>query len=62
MSWYIICASGMSDMAAALAFVSNSLFKFVSNVNFMSILFGNFTKPRDTKNNRDTHTHTHKKN
>ena len=49
----------MSDMAAALAFVSNSLFKFVSNVNFMSILFGNFTKPRDTKNNRDTHTHTH---
>ena len=58
MSWYIICASGMSDMAAALAFVSNSLFKFVSNVNRtrVSILFGNFTKPRDTKNNRVTHT------
>ena len=51
MSWYIICASGFSGMAAILVFVSNSLFKFVSNVNRtrVSILCGKFTKPRDTK-------------
>ena len=38
-------------MEASLAFVSNNLFKFVSNVNrtCVSILCGKFTKPRDTK-------------
>ena len=38
-------------MAADLAFVSNSLFKFVSNVNRtgVSILCVKFTKPNDTK-------------
>ena len=38
-------------MATALVFVSNSLFKFVSNVNrtCVSILCGRFTKPINTK-------------
>ena len=38
-------------MAAALAFVSNSLFKFVPNKNRtrVSILCGKFTKPNDTR-------------
>ena len=38
-------------MAAALVFVSNSLFKFVSNVNrtSVSILWRRFTKPINTK-------------
>ena len=39
-------------MAVALAFVSNSLFQFISNVNktCVSSLCGKFTKPNDTKN------------
>ena len=38
-------------MLAALVFVSNSLFEFVSNVSMtrVFILCGKFTKPRDTK-------------
>ena len=38
-------------MPASLAFVSNSLFKFVSNVNrtHVSVLCGKFTKPRQPK-------------